>query len=242
MPDMKGAGLTDLELNHEIYEKVYSQNIETLYEPFLEIVVDIIRKNKFSSILDYGCGPGKVGAYLKKALADYAYTIDGLDISQKALDAAATYYDSVFLGNGTDMPDRKYDFVLLNSIIEHISAEKLEALLRKISKATDSVFIVVPNFSSPRRYLLGRKRELAKEKEELGHVNFLSQGDLRALLKRNGFVKTRFSFCHHFKNLRDVPYQLFGQAKLLYRLYSLVSLFPFYYLRDSFWVYAVKKD
>ena len=234
-------GKSDLELNREIYERVYAKKEEPLYEPFLEIIAKIIRKQGFTRILDYGCGPGKAGAYLKRALADYAYTIDGSDISRNAFDVASKYYDAVIVGNGTDLPDKRYDLVLLNSLIEHISPDKLEALFGKIADITDAVFLVVPNFKSPRRYLLGRSRELEKERRELGHVNILSHSDIRALLKRNGFDAIRFSFCHAFKDIDDTTYQLFRRARFVYRLYSLLSLFPFYFLRDSFWVYAEKR-
>jgi len=240
-PGERGKEDSDLELNREIYERVYAKREEPLYEPFLEIIAKIMRERRFKAVLDYGCGPGKAGAYLKRALVGYDFTIDGLDISKNAFDVASKYYDAVILGTGADLPAKRYDLVLLNSLIEHIAPDKLEALFGKIADITDAVFLVVPNFKSPRRYLLGRARELEKERRELGHVNILSRGDIRAILKRHGFDAIRFSFRHAFKDIDSTTYQLFRKARFVYRLYSLLSLYPFYFLRDSFWVYAEKR-
>jgi hypothetical protein len=129
---------------------------------------------------------------------------------------------------------------LLNSIIEHISPERIEFLFASLTKASGSVFIVVPNFYSPRRLLRGREREWEHERQVTGHVNFLSKQDIVALLRRHGFGRIRFSFFHMFRGIGDLNYRLFGGSKLLYKLYFLFTLYPFYYLRDSFWVFAQK--
>lgn len=242
----------DVSLNYAIYEAKYAtanNEIKTsvepketqYYEPFLEIIESLILKNNFTRILDYGCGPGKVGLYLSRT-NQKNYILTGIDISETAVELALKNgYTNAYASDGRFFPENeKFDIVLLNSIIEHIEQEALKKLFQKIRHVTDSVFIVVPNFGSPRRYWIGRKKELEKEKTELGHINILSKQDIYDLLKQNGFTKISFSFWHIFKNLKLLNYEQLHNCKWLSPLYTLLALFPFYYIRESFWIYAEK--
>ena len=243
----------DVSLNYAIYEAKYAtgnNEIKTsaepkemqYYEPFLEIIESIILKKRITRILDYGCGPGKVGIYLSRT-NHKNYVLTGIDISETAVALALTNgYTNVYISDGRFFPENEnFDIVLLNSIIEHIEQEALKKLFQKISHVTDSVFIVVPNFGSPRRYWVGRKKELEKEKTELGHINILSKQDICHLLKQNGFTKISFSFWHIFKNLELLNYERLHNCKWLSPLYTLLAFFPFYYIRESFWIYAEKQ-
>ena len=60
----------DIKKNLKIYDLQYEnfhvQKIKYVYEPVLDLIIDIIKKNKYKSILDYGCGDGRFGYFLKK--------------------------------------------------------------------------------------------------------------------------------------------------------------------------------
>jgi SAM-dependent methyltransferase len=191
--------------------------------------------------LDYGCGPGKVAQYLEYKGVRNSFKIDGVDISEKAIKLARKHYDSVFLSDGNFYPEnKKYDIVLLNSIIEHLEPDRLDCLFRKIEASTNAIFIVVPNFYSAGRILRGRKSELEKERTDLGHVNFMTQSKISGLLRRFGYNSIQYSFLHIFRDINLANYERFNRFKLLYSLYSVFSVFPFYYCRDSFWIFAKK--
>jgi len=234
----------DVELNHNIYEKRYhAETGNVFYEPFLEILFEIISHGSYNSILDYGCGTGKVARYLEFKGVRQLFKLDGVDISEKAVELSAKYYDSIFLSDGNFFPEnKKYDIILLNSIIEHLEQDRLECLFKKIEASTSSLFIVVPNFYSLRRILKGRKSELNIERRDLGHVNFLSKGQISNLLRRFGYGSIQYSFPHEFKELNLSNYECFKRNKLLTLTYSMLSFFPFYYCRDSFWIYAKKQS
>lgn len=233
--------ITDVELNHAIYEARYNTSEgETFYEPFLEIVLKVLTKGKYKTVLDYGCGPGNVGKYLTYKGSRQLFIIDGVDISEKAIALASDYYDATFLSDGNFFPEKKYDIILLNSIIEHLEPDRLDALFKKIEVSTDALFIVAPNFYSAGRILRGRKKELEKERTGLGHVNFLSQIQISKLLRRFGYNSIQYSFPHLFKEMHLTQYERFNRFKVLYFLYSCFSFFPFYYCRDSFWIFAKK--
>lgn len=234
---------TDVELNHDIYEKRYnSAGIGTFYEPFLEIVLKVLTKGKYRTVLDYGCGPGSVVQYLAFKGVRHSFLIDGVDISEKAIELGKKHYDAAFLSDGNFYPEnKKYDIVLLNSIIEHLEPDRLDCLFRKIAASTDALFIVVPNFYSVGRILRGRKSELEKERTDLGHVNFLTQSEISGLLRRFGYNSIQYSFPHIFKEMNLTNYERFNRFKFLYFLYFVFSFFPFYYCRDSFWIFAKKQ-
>jgi len=233
----------DVALNHSIYEKRYNTETgDSFYEPFLEILLDVISSAHCKTILDYGCGTGKVARYLEFKGVRHLFKLDGVDISEKAVERGRKYYDDIFLSDGDFFPeDKRYDIILLNSLIEHLEPDRLDNLFRKIEASSNSLFIVVPNFYSIRRILSGRRSELEKERESLGHVNFMSQLEVSRLLGRFGYNSITYSFFHSFKDLKLANYEPFDRFKPLYSLYSLLSLFPFYYCRDSFWVYAKKR-
>jgi SAM-dependent methyltransferase len=234
----------DVQLNRDIYEKRYNSQQEMgFYEPFCEIILKILLRDKCKTILDYGCGPGSVAKYLiYKGVRD-RFVIDGVDISPKATEMALNYYDSVYLSDGDFFPEgKKYDIVLLNSIIEHLEQDRLNSLFKKLQASTQLLFIVVPNFYSPRRILKGRQKELAQERTELGHVNFLSKMDITQQLQRFGYDRVQFSFFHIFRDLSLVNYLRFRSFKFFYFFYTILALFPFYYCKDSFWVYARRRE
>ena len=234
-----------LELNKKIYDERYNKALERdIYEPFLEVIVKLVKDNNYSKILDYGCGGGKFGYYINKVFKKYSGILDGVDISESGLKQAKPYYSNLF--NLSDrIPDKQYDLVILNSIIEHIDIDNLNILFSDISKKTHkecAIFIVVPNTYSIQRLLRGRKKALEREYKELGHVNMMSKREVVQFLKKYGFGKIEFSFKLDYRDMENFFVISNKVVSYLVRsLYKYLSIFPFYYLRNSFWIYAKRK-
>jgi SAM-dependent methyltransferase len=227
--------------NQKIYNKQFGKIIKNkkkfIYEPFYDIILNIIKKNKYKFILDYGCGDGRLGYFIKKK----KIFITGVDISKESVKICSKFYDKTYLNNGVNLPKCKFDFIVFNSVLEHLPRKILPIFLKKVSikmKSGNGIFIQIPNFNSPSRIFTSRWNH---EVDELGHIKFISLSFLKKKLKSLGFVCLQSSFNYKIKKLPDyvlIPPLLKQIVKILYRL---LSIYPFYYLKDSLLLYAIKK-
>src|SRR5437764_2089726 len=107
--------------------------------PFIEDKLrPVFRHNDMSRvqrILDVGCGPGTNAAHFGGL--DYL----GLDLNPKYIDRARRKFDSEFkVADVTTYAfDRKFDFVLMNSLLHHLNDGEVERLLSTISSQALSV-------------------------------------------------------------------------------------------------------
>jgi len=226
--------------NKEIYNQMFNSGKGSgfIYEPVLDLIMGIIEKGKYKNILDYGCGNGRFGFYFKKCFKDKKLT--GVDISEEALKTCSSIYDEVCLMDGLTLPDKKFDFVVMNSVLEHIPLNKwdifLGAIISKL-EAGGGIFMIFPNKNSPARVFFKRWID---EEGKLGHISLVDFVFLRKKLRESGFKKLKSSFFFPVRRLPDyVACPGFLKAMLAIP-YSLVNLYPFYYLRDSFWIFAKK--
>lgn len=90
--------------------------------------------NRVRCVLDVGCGPGTNAAHFRNV--DYL----GLDLNPKYIERARRKYARNFqvADVTTYVFDRKFDFVLMNSLLHHIDDRGVERLLGSIaSQAMD---------------------------------------------------------------------------------------------------------
>ncbi len=77
----------------------------------------LVVKDAFISVLDLGCGYGVVGIYLNKA---YNFSVDMVDINKRAINLAKSNVElnkataNVFISNGFDNIENKYDLIITN--------------------------------------------------------------------------------------------------------------------------------
>jgi len=243
---MKPSVGTAKELNLKIWVNAY-QNLNVAarysYEPFMEIIAGLIRSRRIASVLDFACGSGNLGFHLVEMQGFKELRIDGVDIATQALPLAAQWYSNVHGTDGTHPPPGKtYDLICLNCVIEHIDKDPLDELLANLYESLNpggTLFLVVPHAFSPRRIFAGREKEWKREREELGHVSFHTYASLHHLLKRHGFTGLRFSFPTRFRFTR----LLTGARSRWLPLgpfWTILHLFPFYFLRDSYCLACVK--
>ena len=139
------------------------------------------------------------------------------------------------------LPEKQYDFICLISVIEHLHPENLEVLFADIETKLapgGSLFVVVPNVNSLMMLLKGKKKEIKRQVKDCGHVNLMERREIVSLLNKHGFTKLRFSHFMHYKDTKLIPYPGIKRLGVLKYLYDLMGFFPFYYVRNSFWILA----
>ena len=122
-------------------------------------------------VLDVGCGPGTNTAYFRSA--EYV----GIDINPRYVAWARRRYGREFVA--ADMrtyefpADRKFDFVLVNSFLHHVSAEEARRVLEGVARtlAPDGsahvLDLVLPEEPSLARWLARHDRgKFARRLEE----------------------------------------------------------------------------
>lgn len=95
-----------------------------------------------TSVLDIGCGSGRVIRGLKK---DKNCNVFGMDISQVAISILRRNGIKGLVVDANDISDiAKYDVIILSHTLEHINDDK--TLIKKIAKSTKKYcIVVVPN-------------------------------------------------------------------------------------------------
>jgi SAM-dependent methyltransferase len=135
-----------------------------------------------ASTLEVGCGDGALLCELHSR--GFGGRLTGVEITGAAVAIARArpQIDAVELYDGLHVPgaDRAYDLGVLSHVLEHVPDPV--ALLREVARACRAVLVEVPleaNWSARR----ASKRAHA---EEVGHVQRLDRGAVRAIVARAG--------------------------------------------------------
>lgn len=129
-------------------------------------------------ILDFGCGYGRVGRYLKAMFPWKNITFADVD------EQATAYCSSKFKGNAFTTPknfgdlkiDSKYDIIWLGSVFTHIDYERMNLLWSKLFAALKPNGILVGTFRGSKMYdqyklnpeAAERDKDLIKQYENSG--------------------------------------------------------------------------
>jgi len=97
-----------------------------------------------NNVLDIGCGAGR----LSLMCARYAKSVTGIDMSRNAIELAKTASDASRINNVNfetrnidDLPNRRFDIILLSEVIEHL--ENPEQILKKLSNHLEGRGVLV---------------------------------------------------------------------------------------------------
>lgn len=129
--------------------KVLSWGIE--YYSYINRIIDIIKQINFNSLLDVGCGDGKLIFEIMKFSKDKK--VMGVDLSEKAISFAKAFnYENgaqFYCGDLADIDIKeKFDIVTLIETLEHIPNEQIDKFIDSIyERLTDggSLIISVPS-------------------------------------------------------------------------------------------------
>ena len=106
--------------------------------PYEEMLLKHVPETKGKVALDFACGMGRMILRMQK----YFDRVDGVDISQKMLNAAINHNkvqnSNLYLSSGLDIGDaknNKYDFIYSTIAIQHIACRSIRnSLIEQLSK------------------------------------------------------------------------------------------------------------
>ncbi|HEY5125108.1 MAG TPA: class I SAM-dependent methyltransferase [Ignavibacteria bacterium] len=225
----------------ELYEKYYdilfkpedysaNSKFEFLSEIYLinRQRLEFFKKNGLSGkILDYGCGSG----LFLKTISELCNDIEGVDLSQNALDFAKNEFGLKVFNKSADellKENKKYDIITLFHVVEHFiyPVSELKKIYQLLNKG-GFCFIEVPNFNSIKFRLSGYKWKGGNH--PLYHKSFFTAKSLQDTLKRSGFKKYKRVRLSYKIPSKGTPHNL------------LKTIFNFFAL-DSFLNYVAYKN
>jgi len=144
--------------------------------------------------LDLGCGDGKLTSILLSLTGERSLV--GVDLDPLETEAAARFpfYQAVHTapGDAIPEPDASFDFVISNSVLEHIpNLEPVIAEVGRLLKPGGQFFFTVPapdfkrNLAGSLIPFSSRQDYLERLDRRLAHFNYLSADDWRAMCGRH---------------------------------------------------------
>jgi 2-polyprenyl-3-methyl-5-hydroxy-6-metoxy-1,4-benzoquinol methylase len=124
----------------------YQQDKQKFKNIFKPLVAKVLKYKNGNNILDVGCSSG----ILLEALRDSHLSVTGIEPNKRAFEIAHNEFGNHvvhgYLSHVYGKLNKKYDAVIYNHVMEHISDPHAEfALLKKIMKSNGILVIGVPN-------------------------------------------------------------------------------------------------
>ncbi len=151
-------------------------------------------KNKELRVLEIGRGFGGLYKMIKKEINNY----DAIELSHKRASVLRDYGYEVYTNTIEeyikDYPDRKYDFVIMDNVLEHIvNPQKIIEQVGIVLNTHGKLLLIVPNYYDIRRFIVPGWKD-QNLFQPVGHVNYFSARSLKYLLNSNGFKINHFPF------------------------------------------------
>jgi 2-polyprenyl-3-methyl-5-hydroxy-6-metoxy-1,4-benzoquinol methylase len=111
-----------------------------------KVIESVITANKYSSILDYGCGKGNFVSYLRQKYPDLEVT--GFDIASDEF---------------TILPSKEFDLTVSLDVLEHVEFGSMSNVLSEIRERTKGVFICsIANYPAAKLLPDGRNAHITQ--------------------------------------------------------------------------------
>lgn len=226
------------------YNKQYFIERNLLDPRLAESIKILMNENNLRTVLDVGCGTGKLVEYLKKC----GFEAIGCDKELQAVITSKKMNNiRVVHGSATKLPfkNNSFDIITSISVIEHLTPREVEKFIaesKRVLKPNGYIFIVTPNYATPIRLI---QKEKWFGYSDPTHINFYTPKSFAKILKKFKFVNIKTNFKTNYTLLFD--WDLPGFFRFLPRLlvYFLIYILystPFANIRNSFWIAAQKKD
>lgn len=139
---MSYESLEEAKLYHIHNEKFWTG--ESLAEYKYQIW-DIIKRNKITNILDYGCGK----ALFHKLLFNNPKTPGA------PMNISIAKYDPAYIPH-SKRPEGKFELVICTDVLEHIQEDKIDEVLSDIFSFSDNVFLTITCYDATQVLLNGK--------------------------------------------------------------------------------------
>ena len=177
----------------EIGYSAYQQQEKSLRQTFRAVLRRLQRQGfTGGDLLELGCGWG----YFLDEATPYYRSRTGTDYSQLAVEKASASGAEVIKGGLAELhPDTLFDSVVLIQVLEHIydPVPFLETARTKL-RPGGNITVVVPDWNTPFRWLLGKKWPAFKHPE---HVCYYTNNTLGQALDRAGFTGSKTIIYNH---------------------------------------------
>lgn len=212
---MKKHSIEIIKDEYKYFSNKDMDNIEDNY--MVPIFDDIIKRYPVKNVLDYGCGNGIFGIYLKRKTGCVLIGVDG---SAYGLSKSKEIgYDKTFLVkdfNIDKLPlnEGTFDLILCKDILEHL-IEPLEVIKEAKRVLTDSgvLLIHVPHHFSLKnriKYLFTHNIDTQEyfpdsSEHNFPHIRFFTMLGLRKMLTESGFDVIN-DYSKHFPSCLPIPF------------------------------------
>ncbi len=126
------------------------------YVSTVEYIIEKLKEHRPTSILDLGCGDGRLTRELSKHIN--CRKIVGIDYSQRAIslakainpDMSNTHFQCIDITK--NIPNEKFDIIVLMEVIEHIPLDQIQIFLENVAKTLSrngKVIVTVPHSNKP---------------------------------------------------------------------------------------------
>lgn len=176
-PDIADQITLDLILLNNINVEALEQSENVIFAS----AENLFQKNRFGSLLDLGCGKGRLTSKFSK----YFNTVTALDPDRWRLEQAiknlgeknirnVEYVEAFF--QDTDFPDDYYDVVICNQMIQHIDTNTIQPIIQEILRIlkTNGILLLTTSYSEKNAdyFLKSYFKNGSVETEEIGEIEF----------------------------------------------------------------------
>lgn len=173
------------------------------YFSYLTIVKNIVSKKKFKTLIDVGCGDGRLLSEIKKLNIDG--NLIGIDYSARAISIAKAFYPEIDFKKIDIFKESLLpacDIVTLMEVIEHIPPSNMAIFIKKLAniiKHEGTLILTTPTENLPtnkkhyQHFTLAKLNNLFKHHfilEKVQYVNRIALGEklLRRVLSNRFFA------------------------------------------------------
>jgi 2-polyprenyl-3-methyl-5-hydroxy-6-metoxy-1,4-benzoquinol methylase len=166
------------------YDKHNSKNliVKILMKNFYNTILDFVKKEDISSMVDIGCGEGHLTNILRLFFENVKIT--ALEYDKKTVLIANKLYPSLNVKQGNILNLKgKYDILISSEVLEHV--KDFQRAIDNCRKVAPVCIFSVPNEPWFRIANIMRLKYLKHLGNTPGHINNWSKKEFEKLLKKN---------------------------------------------------------